>query len=281
MNASGDVDPTIAARAGLLDALDALHEHLHSVIVIGAQAIYLRTGAANVALAEATKDSDLALDTRTLRGAPRLEEAMRAAGFRLDPASGQPGAWLSPRGIPVDLMIAESQAGDGGRRGARIPPHSRRAARRATGLEAALVDYSRVEIQALDTTDGRRRTANVAGPAALLVAKMFKLSERRTTPGRLLDKDAHDVYRLLVAVPANILAGRFGRLSADELAGPVTERSLGFMAELFAKPTALGSVMAGRAEEGIGQPATVSASVAFLAADLLTEIRRRDVASAG
>jgi hypothetical protein len=281
MNASGGVDPTVAARAGLLDALDALHEHLHSVIVIGAQAIYLRTGAAKVALAEATKDSDLTFDTRTLRSVPRLEDAMRAAGFRLDPATGQPGAWLSPRGIPVDLMVAESQGGDGGRRGARIPPHSSRAARRATGLEAALVDYSRLEIHALDTSDDRRRTANVAGPAALLVAKMFKLSERQTTPGRLLDKDAHDVYRLLVAVPTDVLAGRFGRLRADELAEPVTERSLGFMAELFANPTAVGSVMAGRAEERIGQPATVSASVAFLAADLLTEIGRRDVASAG
>ena len=36
--------------------------HKASVILIGAQAIYLRTGNATFALAEATKDSDLAID---------------------------------------------------------------------------------------------------------------------------------------------------------------------------------------------------------------------------
>jgi hypothetical protein len=67
-----------AARA-LLDALEALHAHRDAVIVIGAQAIYLHTGAGEVALAEATKDSDLALDTRILPDEPLLEQAMTAA----------------------------------------------------------------------------------------------------------------------------------------------------------------------------------------------------------
>jgi hypothetical protein len=58
------------------------------------------TGAAQVALAEATKDSDLALETRTLADQPLIEDAMRAAGFHLDPQARQPGAWLNDRGIP-------------------------------------------------------------------------------------------------------------------------------------------------------------------------------------
>lgn len=47
-------------------------------MIIGAQAIYLRTPEAPVALAEATKDSDLALDPRLLGQSPRVEEASAA-----------------------------------------------------------------------------------------------------------------------------------------------------------------------------------------------------------
>ncbi|HEY5181136.1 MAG TPA: GSU2403 family nucleotidyltransferase fold protein, partial [Dermatophilaceae bacterium] len=128
---SGDADILVQARSALLDALDALEDHRDSVVVIGAQAIYLHTGSAQVALAEATKDSDLALDVRSLGDDPRIEVAMERANFRRNPESNQPGAWVSPTGIPVDLMVPEALAGKGGRRGARIPPHASNATRRA------------------------------------------------------------------------------------------------------------------------------------------------------
>ncbi|MHB1538377.1 MAG: GSU2403 family nucleotidyltransferase fold protein [Solirubrobacteraceae bacterium] len=130
-----------AARSVLLDALEALASHRQALVLIGAQAIYLHTGAADVALAETTKDSDLALDTRLLAREPLLEDAMRRAEFALDPRSPQPGSWLGRHGLPVDLMVPEALAGKGGRRGARIPPHSKLAVRRARGLEAAVVDH--------------------------------------------------------------------------------------------------------------------------------------------
>jgi hypothetical protein len=66
----------VAARAALLDSLEALKEQRDAVTVVGAQAVYLRTGGADVALAEATKDSDLAIDPRELRSDPRIEVAM-------------------------------------------------------------------------------------------------------------------------------------------------------------------------------------------------------------
>lgn len=86
MNRPGDADLLTAARSALLDALGALQPHLHAVVVIGAQAIYLHTGGAAVALAETTKDSDIALDTRVLPDTPLLEDAMRQAGFHLGPS---------------------------------------------------------------------------------------------------------------------------------------------------------------------------------------------------
>jgi hypothetical protein len=73
----------------------------------------MRTGNATFALAEATKDSDLAIDTRRPGENPLLEEAMTSAGFILNPVSQQPGAWMSPNGIPVDLMVPEHLAGSG------------------------------------------------------------------------------------------------------------------------------------------------------------------------
>jgi hypothetical protein len=51
-------------------------------------------------------------------------------------------------------------------------------------------------VTSLGNGDDRAYTANVTGPAALLVAKLHKLGERQATPGRLVDKDAHDLYRL-------------------------------------------------------------------------------------
>ena len=257
----------------MLDALDALADHRQSVVVIGAQAIYIHTGGAAVALAEATKDSDLAIDPRSLAPQPRVEEAMRAAGFELDPRSGQPGTWINPEGVPVDLMVPEALAGAGGRRGARVPPHSNRAMRRATGLEAAVVDHQPIRVAALDPDDRRSQSVNVASPAALLVSKLFKLAEREDQPDRLADKDAHDLYRLLAGVSFEDMGLSLSRLRDDALAGDVTREALDSLDRLFAAgPDALGSRMAGRAEEGVGDPAVVSASVAVLAEDLLSAV---------
>jgi len=86
--------------------------------------VYLRTGGVDVALAEATKDSDVALDPRRLADDPKIE------------------------------------------------------------------------------------TAEVAGPAALLVAKLHKIAERVDIPTRLNDKDAHDSYRLLRAIDTESLRSR-------------------------------------------------------------------------
>ena len=261
----------VEARTALLDAIAALEAHKASVILIGAQAIYLRTGKATFALAEATKDSDLAIDTRELGEDPLLEEAMTSAGFILNPVSQQPGAWMSPNGIPVDLMVPEHLAGSGSRRGVRIPPHSKHAARRAAGLEAALIDQSPMTVGSLNG-DGRSAVINVAGSAALLVAKLHELGERVDTPDRLNDKDAHDIYRLLVATETPDLAQTMHRLHADAVAQAATTQALGYPEQLFATPDALGAMMAGRAEEGVGQPDTVSASVSLLAQDLLSAL---------
>ena len=272
-----DLDPNLFARArqALLDALEALRDHRESVIVIGAQAIYLHTGAAATPVAEITKDSDLAFDVRRLADQPLIDAAMRAADFELDETKNQPGAWVSADGIPVDLMVPETLAGGSGSRSATHPPHDKRSLRRAVGLEAALVDYLPMQIRALRDGDDRVIIANVAGPAALLVAKLHKIGERSdTAPDRLVDKDAHDLYRILVAIDTSELAERLRMLRAHDLAGRVTEKALVWLRDLFAAgPDATGSQMAARSEAPFGTAETVAATCAVLAQDLLNTVQ--------
>ena len=116
----------VAAREVLLDALDALGEQREALILAGAQAIYIHTGAADLAVAEFTTDGDLVVNPEKLKTQPRLSEAMERAHFR----SGlQPGSWLCDRTvsgiattIPIDLLVPEAVAGPG-RRGSR-PVHA-------------------------------------------------------------------------------------------------------------------------------------------------------------
>jgi hypothetical protein len=173
-------------------------------------------------------------------------------------------------------MVPENLAGGGGRsaRGARIPPHDKRATRRARGLEATVVDNEWMIVTALETADQRRHEVRVAGPAALVVAKVHKIGDRAAdSPDRLVDKDAHDIYRVLLDTPTESLAADFDRLLSDDLAQEVTAEAVRFLREHFAAgPEATGSFMAGRTEEGIGEPETVALQTSILASDLLNAL---------
>lgn len=135
-------DEVTMARLGLLDALEALEAHLDALVIIGAQAVYLHTGATDIALAEFTTDGDVAVDPELLSSDPRVEDAMRTGGFTPDPRPSAIGSWISPRGVPVDLMVPAAVAGSG-RRGVRVPPHDSKSMRRTRGIEATLIDNTR------------------------------------------------------------------------------------------------------------------------------------------
>ncbi len=85
------------------------------------------------------------------------------------------GAWIAsrtvagtPANIEVDLMVPDA-VGDPGRRAARLQGHAKEVARKARGLEAALIDKAVVTIQALEPTDTRAFDVAIAGPTALLI----------------------------------------------------------------------------------------------------------------
>lgn len=205
----GTFDPRyVEARRVLLDALVALAPHGSAFVVAGAQAVYLRTGEADMAIAPYTTDGDLAIDPTLLATDPALEVAMTHAGFDLLVIDGhvEPGIWTAPATadgdhftVPIDLIVPEGAASKGGRRGARLGDHGKRAARRVVGLEAALVDHGPMTVTALDPRDDRSMVVEVAGVPALFVAKAHKLQDRveSNRADRLDDKDAADVIRLM------------------------------------------------------------------------------------
>ena len=80
--------------------------------------------------------------------------------------------------VPLDLLVPEALSPGEGRRGARLGPHGKRAARKVRGLEAVVVDNDTMTISALDPLDPRSIDVKVAGSAALLIAKAYKIAER-------------------------------------------------------------------------------------------------------
>lgn len=264
---SGGPDPLyVRARAALLNAADALAQQLDAVVLVGAQAIYLHTGNADFAVAEYTTDADFCIAPADLRDRPLLTASLETHGFSL---REHPGAWISPDGIPVDLMVPETLAGAGSR-GARLGPHGKKAARRAKGLEGALVDRVRMKIASLDPADDREIAMFVAGPGALLVAKVHKIADRAGTRDRASDKDALDVLRLLRATDTATLAGGLVQLSAHDLSAAVTTEAVLQLAPLFGTPKAAGITMAARAAHPNAEVEVISASFVALVSDLLT-----------
>ncbi len=263
---SGGPDPLyVRARKALLDAADALAEQRDAVVLVGAQAVYLHTGDADFLVPEYTIDADFCVTPSDLSDTPLLDELLRAGGFFL---REQPGSWRSADGIPVDLMVPEALAGAGSR-GARLGPHGKRAARRARGLEGALVDRALMEITSLDPKVKRSVAMLVAGPAALLVAKIHKISERAEFPHRLSDKDALDVLRLLQATDTATLSAGLAQLANDEVSRTVTAEAVSQLAPLFATPEAVGVKMAVRAAWPDAEADVIAASLGTLVSDLL------------
>lgn len=271
MSQFGEVDEEyVLARRALLDAADALSEHLDAVVLVGAQAIYLQTGAAELAIAEYTTDADLSIQPAGLRDAPLIPSRLQASDITpvIRGDQQQPGQWLSPDRVPVDLMVPDRLAGSGSR-SADLGVHGRRTARRAKGLEAAFVDRESMTVSALEPGDDRSIEMNVAGPGALLVAKIHKIADRSSTPDRLIGKDALDVLRLLQCVSTDELCARLVRLRQDELSRDVTDEAIAQMPLLFGSSDSLGVSMAVRAVGDLENPDVIASSMVALANDLL------------
>lgn len=92
------VDPEyVEARRVLLNALEALALHAPALVTAGAQAVYLRVGDGDLAVAPYTTDGDIAVNPESLALDPTIEAVMTAAGFELSLQGGhiEPGIWVA------------------------------------------------------------------------------------------------------------------------------------------------------------------------------------------
>jgi hypothetical protein len=269
----------VVARRVLLDALDALGVHRTAVVLVGAQAVYLRVGEADVAVAPYTTDGDLAIDPALLGEVPPLEQALKEAGF-LPKARNSVGVWITQRAtkenpnteVAIDLLVPASVSPGQGRRAARLSGHHATAARIVRGLEGAIVDADIMSLNALEISDTREVDIRVAGPAALLVAKLHKIQDRAAT-ARTSDKDALDVLRLLRGTTTEELAGRFYSLLADPRSSETSMVAAELLQQQFSKRGGVGIEMTVRAIGALGDPEEISASCEALASDLLRVLR--------
>ena len=288
----GTPDPLyVAARRVLLDALEALGAQRNAAILVGAHAIYLRVGEGDLATTPHTTDADLALDPSLLGGDPLLDEALVAAGFLAKVGTSGPvvGSWVTEQTVAgravhvdLDLLVPEAVSGPG-TRAARLGVQGDRLARKAFGLELALVDNDVMSVGALDA-DRRSFPLRVAGVAALLVSKVHKVAERLDDPKRddHIAKDALDMLRLLrgsdIDSMARVLSqARCARLDATDglvatAIAATVEQALTVLRAEFSKERARGCALAGRAAAGRDDPAVIAASLAALVERLLARV---------
>jgi hypothetical protein len=268
----------VLARRVLLDALDAIGVHREAVVLIGAQGIYVRVGDGDVqAVAPFTTDGDLAVDPSRLQELPPLEKELLAKDF----APAGVGTWKTIRKtaenpsveVKVDFLVPDAVSPGTGRRSVVLPRHDRGSMRRTHGIEAALVDNDMMVLRAFDD-DTRTHDIRVAGPAALLIAKLHKINDRQGADRlRSKDKDALDVLRLLQGTKTEDIAARYTKAVVDKRSSAVATDAVELLRTFFGERTAVGVGMLARATATLVDEDQVRTSCTLLANDLLDALR--------
>ncbi len=177
--------------------------------------------------------------------------------------------------VQVDVLVPSTVSPGKGRRAARLPGHEAHIARKVDGLEGVLVDRTKMHICSLEPErDFRRIEANVAGPGALLVAKLFKINERRGT-SRSSDKDALDIFRILQGVETKELVVCLWRILKDDRSRNSGKRALELLSELFGNRGSEGATMVARATRPLIEEAEVRLQSELLARDLMAAMDKK------
>ncbi|MDR1513191.1 MAG: hypothetical protein LBS56_06885 [Propionibacteriaceae bacterium] len=222
----------IASRRALIDVITGLADQREALTVLGGHAVIEVTqGVSTLPPDDTTRDADLGVIPQLLSDDPNLSARMTELGYEAARPE-RPGVW-SPvaqrdRDIhdraTVDLIAPMSLArGDlttnRSIRAARVGAHGKQAVSATRGTELSLLDRQWRILRSFD--GGPAVHAYVAGPAALLCAKAYKIHDRldpaelRRNADRLRPKDFADLYRLILVIAPEDAAGVFARGIAD------------------------------------------------------------------
>lgn len=207
----------ITSRRALIDVITGLVDHREALTVLGGHAVIEVTqGLPSAPPDDTTRDGDLGVIPQLLADDPQLTTRMQELGYETARPE-RPGVW-SPiaqrdRSIhvrdSVDLIAPMSLAREGigstrEIRAARVGPHGKHSVSATRGTELAVLDRKWRTLRPFD--DGPSVETYIAGPAALLCAKAYKLHDRldptelRRNSERLRPKDFADVFRLILTI---------------------------------------------------------------------------------
>ncbi|UFS58452.1 hypothetical protein [Subtercola endophyticus] len=222
----------VQSRKLLLEVLTAFEGQKEALTVIGAHAVFERVKHMTGDLAmDSTRDADVAVLPQLVTAVPQVGEVMASLGLELASPS-RPGVWgrsSDSRGdlhgrLTIDLIAPAALAGNG-RRAARIEgEHGKNSVSKTAGVELVLVDRSLLTLESFDTS-GASAEVYVAGVAALLCAKAYKLHDRLNArelvrkPDRLRPKDAGDMWRLMKVSAGAAVRATFDEAAADPRIG--------------------------------------------------------------
>ncbi|MDR1184436.1 MAG: hypothetical protein LBK67_06525, partial [Coriobacteriales bacterium] len=195
------------SRRLLIEAIRALGDFKKAITVIGAHAVHawVEDAWGRIEM-EATRDSDISIHPTFVTEDPKIVDVLRGIGV-VPAHKDRPGIYglVAEGNLPwkarttIDLLVPEAYAG-AGRRAARIPGQWNSVSR-AKGLELTIWDRHLLVLETVDEPKEVIET-NIAGPAALLVAKAHKVHERLEQvtryPERLRPKDSGDIALLMM-----------------------------------------------------------------------------------
>jgi len=145
--------------------------------------------------------------------------------------------------------------------------------RRSGAIGAGRKQWPLASRSGLENLQAGRIRARSSPAAALLVAKLYKVWERREQPRRLENKDAADIFRLLQAIPTDKLITGLAKLRSDPISATVSAKALDFLQRLFGETEGLGIKLLRAAVEGLDDPDVAAASCLELAKDLIQAAR--------
>jgi hypothetical protein len=226
------------SRDTLIEALQALRRlSAEGFVLVGAQAVYLRSPGIELPFPAFTLDGDVVVDPRKVRRPRAILESLEAAGFTLRGHGGlyhrKNASIDTQRATEIDLFVPARFNSDFELQG--YNSRDAAAVMSQEGLELAIVDHSPLLLDAI----GEKRSplvVEVAGPTALVVAKAWKLGERYAQGNEEFSsvaKDVLDVYRLLQASGAEEIGAALQAVPREPRYLEPARKAAGYLEEIL------------------------------------------------
>ena len=240
----------VTSRRALINVITNLQEHSQALTVIGGHAVIEITKRLPAAPPDdTTRDGDLGVNPQLLGANPQLEEQMKKLGYETARPE-RPGVWspVDQRDRDphlrdsVDLIAPMSLAREGlssnrSIRAARVGSHGKHSVSATEGVELAVLDREWLTLRSFDGGPGVE--TYIAGAAALLCAKAYKLhdrldpSELRRNTERLRPKDFADLYRLILVISPEKAAAVFQQRVEDDRISKAVQTGAGYLIEVL------------------------------------------------